>query len=145
MRSAAIGVRDELMLRGIVLTAAARARVSPMIAAVVSALAGGAVLALVPSVSVGAVALAITSGFFFALLWQRFQGAWAAVGAHAFWVFLIGAALRGAFIDVAWSNGSLTSGGKSTGGAAWLAAGVFGLLAAAAIMEQRKRAARQAG
>lgn len=145
MRSAAIGVRDELMLRGIVLTAAARAGVSPMVGAVVAALAGGAVLALVPSVSVGAVALAITSGFFFALLWQRFQGAWAAVGAHGFWVFLIGAALRGSVIDVGWSNGSLTPGGRSTGGAAWLAAGVFALLAAAALMEQRKRAARRAG
>lgn len=140
MRAAAIGVRDELMLRGIVLTAAARAGFSPMLGAAVSALAGGAVLAFIPTVSLGAVALAITSGFFFALLWQRFQGAWAAVGAHAFWVFLIGAALRGSVIDVAWSNGSLTPGGRSTGGAAWLAAGVFALLAAAALMEQRKKA-----
>jgi hypothetical protein len=145
MRSAATGVRDELMLRGIVLTAAARAGISPRIAAVVAALAGGAVLALVPSVSIGAVALAITSGFFFALLWQRFRGAWAAVGAHAFWVFLISAALRGGFVDVAWSSGSLTSGGRSTGGAAWLAAGVFALLSAAALFDERKRAARRAG
>ena len=144
MRSAATGVRDELMLRGIVLTAAARAGISPRIAAVVAALAGGAVLALVPSVSIGAVVLAITSGFFFALLWQRFRGAWAAVGAHAFWVFLISAALRGGFVDVAWSSGSLMSGGRSTGGAAWLAAGVFALLAAAAIFYERKRAARRA-
>jgi hypothetical protein len=143
MRSAATGVRDELMLRGIVLTAAARAGISPRIAAVVAALAGGAVLALVPSVSAGAIALAITSGFFFALLWQRFRGAWAAVGAHAFWVFLIGAALRGGFIDVAWSSGSLTSGGRSTGGAAWLAAGVFALLSAAALFYERKRAAQR--
>lgn len=142
LRSGALGVRDELMFRGIVLTAAARAGVNPLIAAIVAALAGGASLALLPSVSPGAVALAVSSGFFFALLWQRFGGAWAAVGANAFWIFLIGAVIRGSVIDVSWVSGSLTSGGRSTGGAAWLAAGVFVLLGAAALIEQRRRAAR---
>ena len=145
LRSAALGVRDELMLRGIVLTAAARAGVSPLVAAGVAALAGGASLAFVPTASFGAIALAITSGFFFALLWQRFKGAWAAIGAHAFWIFLIGSALKGGFIEVGWASGSLTPGGRSTGGAAWLAAAVFALLAAGALIEQRKRAARRAG
>jgi membrane protease YdiL (CAAX protease family) len=142
LRSSAIGVRDELLLRGIVLTAAARAGVSPRVAALVAALAGGASLALIPSVSPGAIALAITSGFFFALLWQRFRGAWAAVAAHAFWTFLIGSALRGGVIDVAWSSGSLTAGGRSTGGAAWLAAVVFAGLSVAAVVLERRRAAR---
>jgi hypothetical protein len=142
LRSAALGVRDELMLRGIVLTAAARAGVSPLVAAVVAALAGGATLMLAPSVSPGAIALAVSSGFFFALLWQRFRGAWAAVGAHAFWIFLIGSVIRGSVIDVSWASGSLTAGGRSTGGAAWLAAVVFAGLGAAALIEQRKSAAR---
>jgi hypothetical protein len=145
LRSAALGVRDELMLRGIVLTAAARAGVSPLVAAGVAALAGGASLAFVPTASFGAIALAITSGFFFALLWQRFKGAWAAIGAHAFWIFLIGSALKGGFIEVGWASGSLTPGGRSTGGAAWLAAAVFALLAAGALVEPRKRAAQRAG
>jgi uncharacterized protein len=139
LRATAIGVRDELMLRGIILTAASRARLNPLIGASVAALAGGASLALIPAVSLGAVALAITSGFFFALLWQRFQGAWAAVGASAFWAFLIGTATRGGILDVTWTSGSLVSSGRSTAGAAYLAAAVFALLSGAMLLYSRRR------
>jgi hypothetical protein len=140
LRATAIGVRDELMLRGIILTAASRARLHPLLGASFAALAGGASLALIPAVSLGAIALAVTSGFFFALLWQRFQGAWAAVGASAFWAFLIGTATRGGILDVTWLSGSLVSSGRSTGGAAYLAAAIFALLSAALLLHSRRRA-----
>lgn len=129
VRGAAIGVREELFLRGIVLVTAARAGVRPLYGAIFAALAGGAAIALVPGAGPSAMALAVGSGLLFATLWQRERGAWAAASAHGLWLFLVGSAIRGGIIDVTWKEGSLTSGARSFGGPAWLAAVVCVLIA----------------
>jgi hypothetical protein len=128
IRSTAIGVRDEMFLRGIVLVTAARAGVRPLVAAGFAALAGGAAIALTPDAGPSSIALAVGSGLLFAALWQKQRGAWAAVGAHAVWVFFVSTGLRGGLLDVTWSQGSLAAGARSYGGPAWLAAVVCAAL-----------------
>jgi hypothetical protein len=115
-------VRDELLLRGVVLSACARARVPAVAGIVFAGLAGGASIAMEEGVSAAAVALAIASGWLFAAVFRR-GAAWAAVGAHAIWVLGITALTRGWLLDVHWLRGRLAMGAGADGGAAWLAAG----------------------
>jgi hypothetical protein len=128
IRSTALGVRDEIFLRGIVLVTAARAGVHPLVAAGFAALAGGAAIALTPEAGPSSIALAVGSGLLFAALWQKQRGAWAAVGAHAIWIFFVSAGLRGGLLDVTWTQGSLAAGARSYGGPAWLSAFVCAAL-----------------
>lgn len=130
LRGTALGARDELWLRGIVLLAARRARVPELAGALVAALAGGAAIAFAPDATAGAVVLAIGSGWLFAALWLRFRGAWAAVGAHAFWLFLVGPGLRGGILETTWITGALHPPPRSSGAVAFVAAA---LLAAAGV------------
>jgi len=125
LRAAAVAVRDELLYRGIPLFAAARAGVRGPVARAFSALASGAAIALMPGVTPGAVALAIGSGWLFATLWQRDRGAWAAFGAHAAWVLLVGSGLHGGLLDLDWAVGNLAIGPSADGPPAWLAAVVL--------------------
>jgi hypothetical protein len=130
LRAAAIGVRDELLFRGIPLMAAARAGVPPLVARGFAALTGAAAIALVPGTSPAAVALAAGSGLLFATLWQRDQGAFAAVGAHSALVLFTGALLRGGLLDATFARGSvITLGPRAAGAPAWLAAGTAVALA----------------
>lgn len=129
VRGAALGVREELFLRGIALAAAARAGVPPRLGALFAALTGGAAIALVPGAGPSAVALAVGSGLLFATLWQWQRGAWAAVGAHGAWIFLVGGVIRGGVIDVEWTSGALGAGARSFGGPAWLAGAVCAAIA----------------
>lgn len=140
VRSAALGVRDEIFLRGIVLVTAARAGVKPLVAAGFAALAGGAAIALTPEAGPSAIALAVGSGLLFAALWQKQRGAWAAVGAHAAWIFFVSAGLRGGLLDVTWTQGSLAAGARSHGGPAWLAAAVCAALGLAVLFWKRAEA-----
>jgi hypothetical protein len=114
-------VRDELLLRGVVLSACARARVPPVAGIVFAGLAGGASIAMEEGVSAAAVALAIASGWLFAAVFRR-GAAWAAVGAHAIWVLGVTALTRGWLLDVHWLRGRLAMGAGADGAAAWLAA-----------------------
>jgi hypothetical protein len=125
-RAAAIGVRDELLYRGIPLAAAARAGVPAPIARGFAALSGGAALALVPGVSPAAVALAVGSGWLFAALWERDRAPWAAVGAHATWALVLGSVLHGGLFDADWVKGNLSIDASAAGAPAWVAAIVLG-------------------
>jgi hypothetical protein len=122
VRAAAVAVRDELLYRGIPLFAAARAGVSARVSRVFSALLSGAAIALMPGVTLGAVALAVGGGWLFASLWQRDRGAWAAIGAHAMWALLIGSVVHGGLFDLDWNVGNLAMGPSAEGAPAWLAA-----------------------
>jgi hypothetical protein len=131
-RAAAVSVRDELLFRGIPLAAAARAGVPAPIARGFSALVSGASLVLVPGVTPAALALAVASGWLFASLWEKDRGAWAAVGAPAAWVLLLGSVLHGGVVDLAWTTGELTVGASAAGAPTWIACAA--LIAAAAIL-----------
>ncbi len=124
-RAAAVSVRDEMLFRGVPLLAARRAGVPAPVARGFAALVSGAAIVMIPGVSVAAVALAVSSGWLFATLWERDRGAWAAVGAHGAWVLLIGSVLHGGLFDVEWTTGNLAIGASASGGPAWLSAGVL--------------------
>ena len=133
-RAAAVAVRDELLFRGVPLVAAARAGVPAPVARAFAALVSGAAIVMIPGVSVAAVALAVSSGWLFATLWERDRGAYAAVGAHGAWILLIGSVLHGGLFDVDWTTGNLAIGASAAGAPAWLATGV---LVAAGLVSRR--------
>jgi hypothetical protein len=137
-RAIAVAARDELVLRGIPLVAAARAGVPEPYARAFAAIASGAAIALVPGVTIAAVAMAIASGWLFAALWTRGRGAYAAVGAHAGWVLGVGSVLHGGLLDTDWTIGNFALGASAAGPPAWLAAAV---LSAAAIAVSRSGSA----
>jgi membrane protease YdiL (CAAX protease family) len=121
LRAVGVGVRDELLFRGLVLTIAARAGVRARYAVAFAALAGGAAIALLPDATPEAVLLTIASGAAFALLYRWRKGAWAAIGAHVAWVFFGGTALRGTLIEVTWAQGQLSDTVRAAGAPAVLA------------------------
>lgn len=137
-RAAGLAVRDELLYRGLVLTIASRARVPDRFAIPFAAVAGAAPIVLVPGATAAAVALALTSGLAFAVLWRRGRGAWAPIGAHAAWVLFAGALVRGYLLDVQWSRGLLTEGALAKGAPALVAA--LGWAATAWVLARRRRA-----
>ncbi len=118
LRAVALGARDELLFRGIPLAAAERAKIPRSAAIAFGVLAGGASLALVPSVTPVAIALELCTGLAFALLW-RF-GTVAGVAAHATWALLIGAGLHGTLLEIAWTRGALAVGPHADGAPAVL-------------------------
>lgn len=122
-RASAMGVRDELLYRGIPLAVAARAGISGPLARVFAALAGGAAIALVPAATPGAVALAVGSGWFFAALWEKDRGPWVAIGAHTMWALLLGSLLHGGLFDIDWIGGTnLAIDASAAGAPAWVGA-----------------------
>lgn len=125
LRAIAIAVRAELLLRGVVFHFAARAGLGEPWRIGFGALASGALLALAPFATAPAVALAIAGGALFGVVWSRLGGAWAAVAAHATWVFVLSSVLRGAGLDVRWSAGTLAEGVRASAAPAWLGAAVL--------------------
>jgi membrane protease YdiL (CAAX protease family) len=125
VRAFAVATRDELLFRGVTLRVAARAGVRPGIARAFAALLGGAALVMVPGVTPAAVALAVALGWLTATLWTRDRGAWAAVGAHAAWLAIVGSAIHGGLLDLDWTNGELAIGASAAGPPAWLAAALL--------------------
>src|SRR5262249_36765595 len=119
-RAVALAVRDELLFRGIPLTAAARAGVPAPVARAFAALVGGASIVMIPGVSAAAVALAVAPGGRFAARWGRERGGVA--GAHAAWTVLVGSVIHGGILDVEWTTGELAWGVGATGAPAWVAA-----------------------
>jgi hypothetical protein len=124
LRAGSAGVRDELLYRGVPLLVGARVGLGARASIGYAALAGASALLLVPGVSVEAIVLAAALGLLFAVLWQRSGEAWAAVAAHAGWVFFAGAALRGGLVEATWVAGSLGEGARARGVAALVAAGL---------------------
>lgn len=130
-RAALLGARDELVLRGIPIATAKRARLSPWTGAFYGALAGGALFVASPGVRPEAVALALVTGFVFAALYVR-AGIVAAASAHAAWLLATGPLVRGELLDVDWRDAALAVGATAAGRPAWLATAV--VLAAALLV-----------
>ncbi|AUX47044.1 hypothetical protein SOCE26_085560 [Sorangium cellulosum] len=129
-RAVALAVRDELLLTGIPFATAARAGLSSRYALGFSALAHGAAIGLAPGASASSFALAAALGALTAALWRRGRGAFAAVAAHASFIALAGAGLRGALLDATWADGALAAGTRAFGRPAWLTAIALAALAA---------------
>jgi membrane protease YdiL (CAAX protease family) len=140
VRAVAVAVRDELLYRGIPLGTASRARLPAPVGRVFAALAGAAAIALVPGVTAAALAMEAAAGWLFASLWERGRGAWAAVGAHAAWVLLMGSALHGGLADLDWTSGSVAIDASSSGPPAWLAATLLAAAGTAVLMRWKARA-----
>ena len=99
LTSALVAVRDELLLRGLVLRALRGAAPRPVIA-LACGLAAAAAAFGAGHVSPVELAIAGAGGIAFAAMWQRDRGAWLAVGAHAAWAWTTGSMLRGGVLDV---------------------------------------------
>lgn len=121
-------VRDEILFHGMPL-AVAKGRFPDRLAIPFAALLGAAPLVGVPGIHPEALALAIASGAFFALLWRVGGGGWLAFGAHAGWLFATDLAIRGALLDVSMASGALAPAARASGWPAILAAASFALLA----------------
>lgn len=115
LRGVAVGVRDELLYRGLPLLVAARAGVRESWGVGYAALVGAAPLVLAEGSSWEAVAVAVGQGALFAMLWVRTNTAWTPVAAHAAWVMLAGVGLRGGFVEVSWASGMLADGARTRG------------------------------
>lgn len=115
LRSAADGVRDELLYRGLPLLVALRAGVPRHLAIAYAALAGAAPMILTERLSWEALLVALVQGVLFAMLWVRTNAAWTSVSAHAAWFFLAGVGLRGAIVEVSWTSGLLAENARIRG------------------------------
>ncbi len=115
LRGGAVGVRDELLYRGLPLLVASRVGAREPLAIGYAALVGTSALVLGEGLSWEAVLLAGSHGVLFAMLWARTNAAWAPVAAHAAWVLLVGVGLRGGFVEVAWTSGMLADGARARG------------------------------
>lgn len=132
LRAAAVGTRDELLLRGVPLVIAARVGLGARFGIGYAALASVAAVALAPSATWESLVLAAAQGTLFAVLWARTGVAWASVAAHAGWVLFAGVGLRGGVVEVAWANGLLADGTRARGTVALVAAFVAAAFAGAA-------------
>jgi hypothetical protein len=140
-------VRDELVLRGVVLRAFRHTLALPM-RIVVCGLVGAAdqvaamndqplgELVRTPA-SLVSVASAAFLAVGFALLWLRERGAFAACGAHAAWTWVTTTLVAGGLVDGVWSRDAW-GGGDLLGSLA--TATVLGALAALAFVRLRPRA-----
>jgi hypothetical protein len=140
-------VRDELLLRGLVLRAFRHSLAQgPMrgvpaqlaVCGLVAAAARGAQLpdgevrsALVSVSGLATLTLAGLAGASFATLWLRDRGAWVACAAHAAWVFATTTAVSGSLLDVRWTAGAWGGGAFESSVGASLA--VLAITAVAAL------------
>ncbi|WP_437645678.1 type II CAAX prenyl endopeptidase Rce1 family protein [Sorangium sp. So ce362] len=143
-RAIALAVRDELLLTGIPFAAAARAGVSSRHAFAFSVLAHGAALGLAPGATASSFALTSALGALAAALFLRGRGAFAPIAAHASFIALAGAGLRGSLLDVTWVDGALAAGTRAFGPPAWLAAAALAALAALVLRAGAPRPGRSA-
>jgi hypothetical protein len=99
VKVALLAVRDELMLRGIVLRAT-----RALLPAWAALLVCGAAAAAARFGAEGAVGLFLVvealRGIVLAALWLRDRGAWMAVAANAAWMWGLGSIVRGGLVDV---------------------------------------------
>jgi hypothetical protein len=130
-------IRDELLYRAL-----------PFRFAREAGLPDGAIVAftalLSPTAFVGigfslpALVLSLASGLFFAVVYARASGAWAAIAAHGTTLALMGPLSRGGIVDVAYARGDLAEGAAAGGPVAFVAAA--GFVAAAAWLWRRPAA-----
>lgn len=114
-------MRDELLLRGFVAHAVAKAGLPSSVAVGFSALLSIAwVLPKEPTVA-GAL-LAGAAGALFATIYARFDGAWPAIVANASFSLVLGPLTRGGLTDLAWQRGELAVGASADGAPALVAA-----------------------
>ena len=98
--SACAAVRDELILRGLVLRALGPSAKLP-VQLLVCGLAGAAFrFGTQPESTAVALAFAFASSIALACLWIRDRGAWLAAGANAAYMFVSGPVAQGALLDV---------------------------------------------
>lgn len=125
-------VRDELLLRGLVIRAFAKRLNSPLVLVVC----GLAAAAARYGASDCTVLLAVSSGaagVAFGALWLRDRGAWMAWGAHVAWVWATDTLTHDGFIDVrsklgAWGGGDAGLGGGYAGASVLLLVAVAALI-----------------
>jgi hypothetical protein len=117
-------MRDELLLRGVVLRALEQSAPAG-VGLVVCGLAGAAATVGTALAAAGdSVVLpwheSLIAGLMsvcFALLWKRDRGAWQAWGAHAAWLWITGPVAHGGLIDLRWKVGSWGGGDLNAGNA----------------------------
>jgi membrane protease YdiL (CAAX protease family) len=119
----AAAIRDELLLRGFVAHAVAKAGLGSGVAVAFSALLSVAWI-LPKGPTPAAAALALTSGALFAVVYARLGGAWPAIAANASFSLLLGPFSRGGLVDLEWLTGELAVGASADGPPALVAAGV---------------------
>jgi len=93
--AALTAVRDELVLRGVVLRSMGGLLGAPLAVLLCGGVAAAARLGLDGSITLGVAAEAFR-GVALAALWMYGRGAWMAFGANSAWTFVLGSALRGA-------------------------------------------------
>jgi hypothetical protein len=131
--------RDELLFRGAPL-AMMKDRIPDRFALPFVALLGAAPLWLQPNPSLVGIAIAVVTGWVFALALRAGRGVLLAWGAHAGWLFMLGAGTRGGVLDVSLGAGIWLPLGYAEGTVAWVAFGVVTLVAVgASVLYFRRR------
>jgi membrane protease YdiL (CAAX protease family) len=130
-------VRDELLLRGVVLrlfgplTPRLDARIACAVAAAAASLAE-------PGVAPSHVAVAALGGSLLAAVWQRDRGAWMALGVNAAWSWGTGTVVRGGLVDLRGGARSWWSSDGALGGAP-VAVVVLAAIAVALVADESRR------
>lgn len=122
VRAGSLGVRDELLFRGIPLAACARAGIRGTPARLFAALAGAAPLVLVPETSIAALVLAVALGWLFASLWEHERSGYAAAAASGGYLLVTRALLHGELFDLDWTRGVISAGPRASGPPAFVVA-----------------------
>jgi membrane protease YdiL (CAAX protease family) len=133
-------VRDELLLRGLVLRVASGPARWPSLVACGLASVAAALGRSPRGLSAPALIATAVGGVLFGAVWLRERGAWGAVFAHAAWLWATATLARGALVDVRaastpWASGE---GGIESG---WAAVVTLSLLAIVALVAWRRPAA----
>ena len=134
--------RDELLFRGAPL-ALMRNRIPDRFAIPFAALLGGAPMLLTVEQSPVGVGIVVLTGLAFAFAWRIGKGAFLPWGAHAGWLFMVGAGSRGAVLDVSLAHGGLLPFARAEGMVAWIALVVAAAMAVGALIAWRRISTRQ--
>lgn len=112
--------RDELLFRGAPL-ALMRDKIPDRYALPFTALLGAAPMLLGDRLSWVGLAIVLASGMAFALLWRIGRGMYLAWGAHAGWLFAMGAGIGGGVLDVTFGSAQLFPLARADGAVGWVA------------------------
>jgi len=129
--------RDELLFRGAPL-ALLRDRIPDRFALPFAALLGGAPLLLANDRSPAGIAIVVVTGLIFAVAWRLGKGMFLAWGAHAGWLFMLGAGTRGTLLDVSFGAGQLLPFVRAEGAIVWVALAVTIVASIGAIVWWRR-------
>jgi hypothetical protein len=119
-----VAIRDELLYRALPFHFARAAGVPDGAIVIFAALLSPTAF-IATSFSVPALVLSLSSGLFFAVVYARASGAWAAIAAHATTLAILGPLSRGGVVDVAYLRGDLAEGAAASGPVALFAAAGF--------------------